>query len=112
MNYIGLPPPSLLRRRWLLQISSSSAWSSQHLDLNTVVSRLVFVSLPLSSNHIRPTDVFVTIDSRIFLSCDLIALVVQAAGGAIASTAKTHEGSANGGKIMLGGIVFQLGKRS
>jgi hypothetical protein len=71
---------------------------------------LVFVSLLSLPNKLYLTDSPVIIDSRIFLSCDLIALVVQAAGGAMASTAKTREGSATGGKIMLGGIVFQLSK--
>jgi hypothetical protein len=49
-------------------------------------------------------------DSRIFLSCDVIALVVQAAGGAMASMANTREGAETGSKIMLGGIFFQLSK--
>ncbi|KAF9049278.1 hypothetical protein BDZ89DRAFT_1057637 [Hymenopellis radicata] len=35
--------------------------------------------------------------SRVFLSCDIVSLVVQGAGGGIAAT-----------KIMLGGIIFQL----
>ncbi|KAI0825088.1 RTA1-like protein [Trametes gibbosa] len=46
--------------------------------------------------------------SRIFLTCDVIALVVQAAGGAIASGADDAKGSKLGSDIMLGGIVFQL----
>jgi hypothetical protein len=49
-------------------------------------------------------------DSRIFLACDIVALIVQAAGGAMASSAETSAGSDQGGKIMLGGIVFQLGQ--
>ncbi|VDB96672.1 unnamed protein product [Peniophora sp. CBMAI 1063] len=45
----------------------------------------------------------------LFLACDIIALVVQAVGGSIASTA-AEQGTdpAKGGNIMLGGIVFQL----
>lgn len=45
----------------------------------------------------------------IFCSCDIIALVVQAVGGASASTAaEQHRNADQGGHIMLGGIVFQL----
>ncbi|GBE77975.1 Sphingoid long-chain base transporter RSB1 [Sparassis crispa] len=45
--------------------------------------------------------------SRIFLSCDIISLVVQAAGGALA-TSNTTSTSEMGGHIMLAGIAFQL----
>ncbi|KAI0057327.1 RTA1-domain-containing protein [Artomyces pyxidatus] len=45
----------------------------------------------------------------LFVSCDLIALVVQAIGGASAATAvQTGKNPGPGGHIMLGGIVFQL----
>lgn len=44
---------------------------------------------------------------------DIIALVVQAVGGASASAAvKSGRNPAKGGNIMLGGIVFQLGRFS
>jgi len=47
--------------------------------------------------------------SIIFVSCDMIALVVQAVGGATASTATNNDKNpATGGHIMLGGIVFQM----
>ncbi|KAF8172545.1 RTA1 like protein-domain-containing protein [Mycena galopus ATCC 62051] len=47
--------------------------------------------------------------SMLFLSCDLIALCVQAAGGGMASIAvRKNEDPSNGGNIMLGGIAFQL----
>jgi hypothetical protein len=41
---------------------------------------------------------------------DIIALVVQSVGGAMASTASTHQGAETGGNIVLGGIAFQLGE--
>ncbi|KAI0353300.1 RTA1-domain-containing protein [Trametes cingulata] len=45
----------------------------------------------------------------IFCSCDIIALVIQAVGGAKASTAVQNNQDPNpGGHIMLGGIAFQL----
>ncbi|KAJ6556273.1 RTA1 like protein-domain-containing protein [Mycena capillaripes] len=53
--------------------------------------------------------------SAVFLACDLIALGVQAAGGALASIAVGKKKDPNnvrdqvqGGHIMLGGIIFQL----
>lgn len=50
------------------------------------------------------------IDAIIFLVADFIALGVQGAGGGIASSAATLEGANNGGRIMLGGIILQLGR--
>ncbi|THH26450.1 hypothetical protein EUX98_g7737 [Antrodiella citrinella] len=47
--------------------------------------------------------------SILFVSADVISLVVQAVGGAKAATAaKNHTDANAGGRIMLGGIVFQL----
>lgn len=48
------------------------------------------------------------LDAIIFLTGDIVSLVVQGAGGGIASAAKTYELADNGAHIMLGGIVFQL----
>ncbi|TCD70330.1 hypothetical protein EIP91_003959 [Steccherinum ochraceum] len=48
--------------------------------------------------------------SILFVSADIIALVVQAVGGAQAATAARNRTDAEpGGRIMLGGIAFQLG---
>ncbi|KAI0035666.1 RTA1-domain-containing protein [Vararia minispora EC-137] len=47
--------------------------------------------------------------ATLFISCDLIALVVQAVGGAMASQAvRSGRSPEQGGHIMLGGIVFQM----
>ncbi|KAJ7740490.1 RTA1-like protein [Mycena maculata] len=46
--------------------------------------------------------------TRIFLSCDIVALVVQALGGGIASSSQTIATANLGSNIMLGGIVFQF----
>jgi NADH:ubiquinone oxidoreductase subunit 4 (subunit M) len=40
------------------------------------------------------------------------ALIIQAAGGAMASIADTHEGANQGGNVMLAGIIIQLGTLS
>ncbi|CAE6428351.1 unnamed protein product [Rhizoctonia solani] len=44
----------------------------------------------------------------IFLTADVGALLLQAIGGAVASSATTLEGANRGGNIMLAGIVIQL----
>ncbi|KAJ7483579.1 RTA1 like protein-domain-containing protein [Mycena latifolia] len=47
--------------------------------------------------------------TRIFLSCDIIALVIQGAGGGLAASANDQAGSQMGANIMLAGIAFQFG---
>ncbi|KAK7694697.1 hypothetical protein QCA50_001885 [Cerrena zonata] len=48
--------------------------------------------------------------SIVFVTCDLVALIVQAIGGAKASLAVQNGQDPNpGGHIMLGGIAFQMG---
>ncbi|KAJ6451295.1 RTA1-domain-containing protein [Mycena sanguinolenta] len=44
----------------------------------------------------------------IFITFDIVALMIQAAGGGIASTASDSNGTTLGAKIMLAGIVFQF----
>lgn len=44
----------------------------------------------------------------IFCTCDVVSLIIQAVGGAMASTADTDEQQDRGTNIMEGGIVFQL----
>jgi hypothetical protein len=46
----------------------------------------------------------------IFCTCDLISLIVQAAGGALASAALSESGGdpKSGTDIMVGGVVFQM----
>ncbi|KIY69317.1 RTA1 like protein [Cylindrobasidium torrendii FP15055 ss-10] len=48
--------------------------------------------------------------SIVFLSCDIISLIVQGAGGGIAASAEDGDvdGTKLGGNIMLAGISFQL----
>ena len=54
-------------------------------------------------------------DSYIFLTADVIALIVQAVGGSVASQGAAVESLAqanHGANIMLGGILVQFGRRS
>ncbi|KUI60923.1 hypothetical protein VP1G_08112 [Cytospora mali] len=45
----------------------------------------------------------------VFCTCDLVSLVVQAVGGAMASMANTNAQQTKGTHIMVAGIAFQLG---
>ncbi|RDW76039.1 hypothetical protein BP5796_06860 [Coleophoma crateriformis] len=44
----------------------------------------------------------------VFCGCDFISLLLQAVGGAIASTANTSSSSLAGKNIMLAGLIFQV----
>ncbi|KAJ3510368.1 hypothetical protein NLJ89_g4712 [Agrocybe chaxingu] len=44
----------------------------------------------------------------LFITCDVVSLVIQGVGGGIAASAETLDGANQGGRIMLGGIVLQL----
>ncbi|ORY48013.1 RTA1 like protein-domain-containing protein [Leucosporidium creatinivorum] len=44
----------------------------------------------------------------VFVVADVVSLVVQAVGGALAASSETESGTELGGRIMLGGIAFQL----
>ncbi|KAL3457023.1 RTA1 like protein-domain-containing protein [Aspergillus heterothallicus] len=44
----------------------------------------------------------------IFITCDLISLTMQGAGGGLAASADTDAGTKAGGDVMLAGIVWQV----
>jgi hypothetical protein len=46
--------------------------------------------------------------TKVFIGCDLLALILQAVGGALASTAKDHAGSQTGTNVMIAGLVSQV----
>ncbi|KAM0333495.1 hypothetical protein ACHAQA_002158 [Verticillium albo-atrum] len=65
--------------------------------------RIVYAFGPQNS-RIRPEWY-----TRIFIPCDIISLVLQALGGAMASIASTNDsGSEAGDNIMIAGLVFQV----
>ena len=49
------------------------------------------------------------LDTIVFITADVAALIVQAAGGAMVSIADNPEGSEQGARIMVGGILVQMG---
>ncbi|KAG9118476.1 hypothetical protein FRC07_007001, partial [Ceratobasidium sp. 392] len=70
----------------------------------------MFIVLPKIVTVVGPqySRISASLYAKIFITADVAALVIQAAGGAMASTANTPQGSKNGGNIMLAGIVIQL----
>ncbi|KAJ8475099.1 hypothetical protein ONZ45_g15727 [Pleurotus djamor] len=47
--------------------------------------------------------------TAVFLTCDIVALVIQGIGGGMASVAvNTDRDPSTGGNVMLGGIIFQM----
>ncbi|KAF6233173.1 hypothetical protein HO173_008717 [Letharia columbiana] len=66
------------------------------------LSRLVTVCGPQYS-RLAPRSY-----TYIFIGCDLFALVLQGAGGGIASTARTHAGSVSGAHVMVAGLAWQV----
>ncbi|KIM85171.1 hypothetical protein PILCRDRAFT_817160 [Piloderma croceum F 1598] len=104
---------------------SARLWSSQNPPLLTPyliqISATIIAPTPLvAANFIILGKIINKLGSRysrlsakwytiIFCSCDVVSLVVQAVGGATASTAvSNNDDPANGGHIMLGGIGFQM----
>jgi hypothetical protein len=67
-----------------------------------ILSRII-VHYGLQHARISPRAISLT-----FMSCDFIALVLQGAGGAIADTASTRQGSMAGTHIMVAGLAFQV----
>lgn len=104
---------------------SARLWSSQNVFAQTpfliqICATIIAPTPLLAANFIILGEVIrrlgqqysrlnATAYTIVFLACDIIALVIQAAGGGVASSADTDgKDPSSGGHIMLGGIVFQL----
>ncbi|EIW56106.1 RTA1-domain-containing protein [Trametes versicolor FP-101664 SS1] len=89
---------------FLMQITTTIIAPTPLIAANFVI--LGRIIKRLGQQYSRLSAMWYTI---IFCSCDIIALIVQAIGGAKASTAVQNNQDPNpGGHIMLGGIAFQL----
>ncbi|KAJ7607936.1 RTA1-domain-containing protein [Roridomyces roridus] len=88
---------------YLMQISSIIIAPTPLLAANFMISARVIQRLGTSYSRLTPR--WYTI---VFLPCDIIALVVQGVGGAMASVADTLDGANRGANVMLRGIIFQL----
>ncbi|KIK54936.1 hypothetical protein GYMLUDRAFT_76833 [Collybiopsis luxurians FD-317 M1] len=103
---------------------SGRLWSNQNLSNNNafliqIVCTIIAPTPLLAANFVILARIIKKLDdcysrlgprlySRIFLSCDIIALVVQGAGGGIASGTVNQDVVNLGSHVMLAGIVFQL----
>ncbi|KAH8927907.1 RTA1-domain-containing protein [Atractiella rhizophila] len=68
-----------------------------------VLLGFIIVELGVQHSALKPK-----LYGAIFVSCDLVSLVLQGTGGGLAATADTQSQSDTGTSIMEGGIVFQL----
>ncbi|KAI0368536.1 RTA1-domain-containing protein [Pilatotrama ljubarskyi] len=95
--------PTLLNP-FLMQITTTIIAPTPLIAANFVI--LGQIIKRLGQQYSRLSAKWYTI---IFCSCDIIALVIQAVGGAKASAAVQNNQDPNpGGHVMLGGIAFQL----
>ncbi|KZV75157.1 RTA1-domain-containing protein [Peniophora sp. CONT] len=88
---------------FLMQITTTIISPTPLIAANFIM--LGRIILRLGQSYSRLSQRWYT---RIFLTCDIIALIAQGAGGGIASSADDKAGSDLGANIMLGGIIFQL----
>ncbi|KAJ7715841.1 RTA1-like protein [Mycena metata] len=88
---------------FIMQIVSTVIAPTPLIAVNFIL--LSWVVARLGPCYARLTPIRYAI---LFISCDVLALVVQAAGGAIASSAVTFAGANMGAHIMLAGIVVQF----
>ncbi|KAJ7323861.1 RTA1-domain-containing protein [Mycena albidolilacea] len=88
---------------YMMQITSTIISPTPLIAVNFIL--LSWIVTRLGPCYARLTPIWYTI---LFLSCDILALVIQGAGGGIASSANTLSGANLGANIMLAGIVFQF----
>ncbi|KZT38831.1 RTA1-domain-containing protein [Sistotremastrum suecicum HHB10207 ss-3] len=89
---------------YIMQITTTIIAPTPLIAANFVILGRMIEQLGPEYNRIGPHMYTI-----IFCSADVIALVVQAVGGASASfAAENNKDASKGGHIMLGGIVFQL----
>ena len=86
--------------RYLICLTIAPAFITASIYL--CLSRIVTVYGPQHS-RLAPRSY-----TYIFIGCDLFALVLQGAGGGIASTARTHAGSVSGAHVMVAGLAWQV----
>ncbi|KAF3049685.1 hypothetical protein E8E11_010144 [Didymella keratinophila] len=68
------------------------------------LSRVFFILDPSNAySRLKPK-----LYTYIFVGCDLLALILQAIGGALAATAKDKRGSDQGVRVMIAGLISQV----
>jgi len=88
---------------FLMQITTTIISPTFILAANFVIVGRLIRRLGTKYSRLSPRQYTI-----VFCSCDVIALVIQSIGGGMASSAATAAGAQTGGRIALGGIVFQF----
>ncbi|KAI5887194.1 RTA1-domain-containing protein [Schizophyllum commune H4-8] len=88
---------------FMMQIVATILGPTPLLAANFIVMGRIVGKLGPAFSRLSPR-----LYSILFLSCDIVSLIVQGVGGGIAASATDHENADLGGNIMLGGIAFQI----
>ncbi|KAF8177302.1 RTA1-like protein [Mycena galopus ATCC 62051] len=88
---------------YMMQITTTIIAPTPLIAVNFILLGRIIRRLGAVYSRLTPKSYTV-----IFLTCDLIALVVQGLGGGIAASSTSISSQNLGGNIMLGGIVFQF----
>lgn len=68
------------------------------------LARIIYIVDPsLQYTRLKPMTY-----TKIFVTIDIICLVLQGAGGGLAATAKTHSAGQTGVNVMIAGLAFQV----
>ncbi|KAJ7503824.1 RTA1 like protein-domain-containing protein [Mycena galericulata] len=88
---------------FMMQITATILSPTPLIAVNFIL--VSWIVTRLGTCYSRLTPIWYSV---IFVSCDIFALVIQGAGGGIASAANTRSAANLGANIMLAGIVFQF----
>ncbi|KAJ7610624.1 RTA1-like protein [Mycena polygramma] len=88
---------------YMMQITTTIIAPTPLIAVNFILLSRIIARLGPAYSRLTPKAY-----TRIFLTCDIIALIVQGGGGGIAASSHKISSQQLGGNIMLGGIVFQF----
>ncbi|KAJ6552974.1 RTA1 like protein-domain-containing protein [Mycena capillaripes] len=88
---------------YMMQITTTIISPTPLIAVNFILLSRIIARLGPAYSRLTPKSY-----TRIFLTCDIIALIVQGGGGGIAASSHKIKSQQLGGNIMLAGIVFQF----
>ncbi|KAF7345740.1 RTA1-like protein [Mycena venus] len=88
---------------YMMQIATTIIAPTPLIAVNFILLGRIIARLGAIYSRLTPKSYTV-----IFLTCDIIALVVQGLGGGIAASSQSLSAEKLGSNIMLGGIIFQF----
>ncbi|KAJ7096974.1 RTA1 like protein [Mycena crocata] len=88
---------------YMMQITTTIIAPTPLIAVNFILLSRIITRLGPAYSRLTPRWY-----TRIFLTCDIIALIVQGGGGGIAASSHKPENQKLGGNVMLGGIIFQF----